>query len=143
MSRKRTVSFLLLAIAGALFPVGAHAQEASISIEKHARLTVDGSITFTVRVSCDLPGTLDFREGLAGAGQPRTGAGAEGGLSPDITCDGVERTYTAGISLITEQEFKRGPAIAHVTVIACNIVGEDQVCVQETAVRRVIVSGRS
>jgi hypothetical protein len=63
-------------------------------------------------------------------------------LSPDVSCDGVERVYTAGVSLITEQQFKRGPAIARATVIACNTVGDEQVCVQGSAVRRLIVSGR-
>ena len=141
---KRTVLFLLLAITGVLlFPGAAHAQEVSISIDRHARLTADGSIAFTVRVSCELPGTVDFREGLAGATQPKTGAAAEGGLSPDVVCDGVERIYTAGVSLITEHEFNRGPALARATVIACNIVGEEQVCAQASAERRVIVSGRA
>lgn len=143
MSRKRNVPFLLVAIMGVLlFPGPAQAQEASISIGRHAQLTADGSITFKVRLSCELPGSEDFREGLAGAAQPRTGASAEGGLSPDPICDGVERTYTAGVSLITEQEFRRGPAVARATVIACNTVGNEQVCVQESAVRRVIVSSR-
>ena len=143
MSPKRISVFSLLAIAGILLLPGvAHAQDISVSIERHARLLADGSITFKVHVSCDLPGSPDFREGLAGAGQPRTGASAEGGLSPDIVCDGVEREYTAGISLITEEEFKRGPAIAHVTVTACNTVDGDQVCVHESARRRVIVSNR-
>jgi hypothetical protein len=143
MPGKRTVPFLLVAIAGVLlFPGVAQAQEVSISIERHARLTADGSITFRVRVSCDLPGTEDFREGLAGAGQPKTGAAAEGGLSPDVICDGVERIYTAGVSLITEQEFKRGPALARAAVHACNTVGEEQVCAHASAVRRVIVSSR-
>jgi hypothetical protein len=143
MSVKRMVVLLLVLPGVLLFPGAAHAQELSISIvERHVALTADGSITFSVRVSCELPGTLDFREGLAGAGQPKTGAAAEGGLSPDVSCDGVERVYTAGVSLITEQQFKRGPAIARATVIACNTVGDEQVCVQGSAVRRVIVSGR-
>jgi len=144
MSGKRTVLFLLLAVSGVLLlPGGAQAQELSISIDKHARLTGDGSITFTVRVSCELPGTVDFRQGLAGAVQPKTGAAAEGGLSPDVICDGVEREYTAGVSLITDQEFRPGPALARATVIACNTVGEEQTCAQESAERRVIATGRA
>jgi hypothetical protein len=143
MPGKRTVPFLLVAIAGVLlFPGVAQAQEVSISISRHARLTADGSITFTVRVSCELPGTEDFREGLAGAVQPRTGAAAEGGLSPGVICDGVERVYSGDVSLITEQEFKRGPAVARATVHACNTVGGDQICAHASAARRVIVSGR-
>jgi hypothetical protein len=142
MTVKRSVVLFLTITGVLLFPGAAQAQELSISIvERHVALTADGSFTFTVRVSCELPGTEDFREGLAGATQPKTGAAAEGGLGPDVICDGVERIYTAGISLITEQEFKRGPAVARATVIACNTVGDEQVCVQGSAVRRVIVSG--
>ena len=143
MSVNRTVVFVLLALTGVLLlPGTAQAPEISISIERRAQLTSDGSITFKVHVSCELPGTPDVREGLAGAGQPRTGAAAEGGLSPTVICDGVERVYTAGISVITEELFRRGPAIAHTTVFACNTVGEEQICVQESARRRVIVSKR-
>ncbi len=122
---------------------GAGAEDGiSIEINKHARLTADGSVTYTVRVTCGpLPGTLDFTEGLAGAGQAKTGAGAEGGLSPDIVCDGVERVYTAGISVITDAVFTRGPATAFVGVIACSTVGDQQVCVQASAQRRIIISG--
>ena len=117
--------------------------EISIQIDRRAVPTSDGSITFRVRISCGpLPGTEDFREGLAGAGQRKTEAGAEGGLSPDVVCDGVERVYTAGISVITDAVFKRGPAVAFVAVIACNVVGDNQVCVEGSAQRRIIVSGR-
>jgi hypothetical protein len=116
----------------------------SIEVDKHARLTSDGSVTFAVRVACGpLPGTEDFREGLAGAGQAKTGAGAEGGLSPDVVCDGVERLYTAGVSVITDAVFKRGPATAFVGVIACNTVGDGQVCVQGSARTRIVVAGRA
>jgi hypothetical protein len=139
---KRIVVVLLTLASVLLSPGAARAQELSIWIEKDARLTADGSITFTVHVTCELPGTVDLREGLAGAGQTRTGAATEGGLSPEIICDGVERVYTGGDSLLTEQEFKRGPAIAHVTVFACNFVGDQQVCVHASAQRRVIVSSR-
>ena len=140
---------VLLCLAGLIgviaAPGAAQAQdEITIQIAKHARLTSDGSVTFTVKVTCGpLPGTEDFREGLAGAGQTKTGAGAEGGLSPNIVCDGVERVYTAGVSLITEAEFARGPARARVTVSVCNIVGEDQMCAHESAERRIIISSRS
>ncbi|MDQ4006318.1 MAG: hypothetical protein M3135_08485 [Actinomycetota bacterium] len=139
---RRILLFLVLSTV-TLLPSAAQAQEISVRIGRQAQLTPDGSITFQVWVSCELPGTPDLREGLAGAGQARTGASAEGGLSPDIVCDGVERAYTAGISLISEEEFARGPATAHATVIACNTVGANQVCVQESARRRVIVRGRA
>ena len=141
---KRAMVFFLLSFPMAV-PAAAQAEgEGSIRIEKHARLTSDGSVVFTVWVACGpLPGTPDFREGHAGAGQSRTGAGAEGGLSPDIVCDGVERAYTAAPSLITETPFARGPARGSATVIACNSVGDDQGCVQLSAQRRIIVSGRA
>jgi hypothetical protein len=143
MSRTRTVLFLIVAITSALlFPAGVHAQDISITIDRHAELTGDGSITFTVRLSCELPGTVDVREGLAGAGQTKTRASAEGGLSPDLVCDGIERVYTASVSLLTEDEFKPGPALAHTTVFACNFVGEQQMCIQGSLFRRVIVLGR-
>ena len=140
---KRTFFVVLIASIGVTATSFAQAQEVSISIERRARPASDGSITFKVHVSCELPGNEDFREGLAGATQPKTGAAAEGGLSPDVVCDGVERVYTAGVSLISEEEFTRGPAIARATVIACNTVGDQQVCVQKSAERRVIVSGRT
>lgn len=142
MVRKRVLAGLL-AVAAMGVPGMAGAQDdISISIDKHAQLTGDGAVTYTVRIACGpLPGTADFREGLAGAGQERTGAAAEGGLGPDVVCDGVERTYTAGVSLITEAPFKRGPAVAHVTVFGCNTVGDGQVCIHESAERRIIISG--
>jgi hypothetical protein len=137
----RRLFSLLVLLSVAALPGVAHAQnELSISIERHARLTDDGGIVFRVHVTCGpLPGSEDFREGLAGASQPWTGAEAEGGLSPDVICDGVERIYTAAFSSFTEAEFKRGPARASARVIACNTVGDDQVCVQGAAQRRVII----
>ena len=140
MTSVRRYSVILSTLVAVLaVPTVAQAQEISVSIDRRATLTPDGSIAFTARISCSLPGSPDFRQGLAGATQSRTGAAAEGGLSPDIVCDGVERTYTAGVSVITEDAFRRGPAIARASVIACNTVGEQQVCVQASAQRRVIV----
>lgn len=141
----RVLILTLVLLAGAMSVAATAKSQSKISIEidRHAVLTSDGSVTFTVRVACGpLPGSEDFREGLAGAVQRKTGAGAEGGLSPDIVCDGAERVYAAGISVITDTVFKRGPAVARVSVIACNVVGEEQVCVQASAQRRIIISGR-
>ena len=144
MTRRPRIVFLVGVIAATMaLPgmAGAH-EQVSLRIEKHARLTADGGVIFRVRVSCGpLPGTEDFREGLAGAGQPRTGAGAEGGLSPDIVCDGVERVYTAALSTITDAVFRRGPADANATVIACNNIGDQQVCVTASTQRRIVISG--
>ena len=145
MATKRALFSFILLLAGAMsVPGTAQAQgDISIQIEKHARLTSDGGVIFTARIACGpLPGTEDFREGLAGAFQEKTGAAAEGGLSPDVVCDGVERVYTAGISPITEEIFARGPAGAGVSVIACNVVGDEQVCISASAERRIIISGR-
>jgi hypothetical protein len=138
------VTAVLAAAAGAVAvadPVPAESL-ISVEIEKHAQLTSDGSVVFRVHVTCGpLPGSPDFREGHAGAGQLKTGAGAEGGLSPDVVCDGVERVYTAGVSLITEEPFRFGPANASAAVIACNVVGDAQVCVEDSAHRSIRIHG--
>ena len=144
---RRTCSRLLLPflLAGVMaLPGAARAQDdVSIWIEKHARLTSDGGVVFFVHIACGpLPGTHDFREALAGAGQPRTGAAAEGGISPDVVCDGVERVYTARDSVFTDEVFVRGPARAGAAIIACNIVGDDQVCIEASTERRIVISGR-
>ena len=145
MPAKRALLLFVLLVAAAALPGTARAQgeiSISISIEKHARLTADGGVIFRVHVTCGpLPGTEDFREGFAGAEQARTGAEAEGGLSPDVVCDGVERVHTAALSRITDAAFRRGPADASAAVIACNTVGDDQVCAQAGAQRRIIISG--
>jgi hypothetical protein len=141
--RRAVVVFLVPLVLIVGIPRTLGAQDAiSIRIEQHARLTAGGGIAFRVHVTCGpLPGTEDFREGLAGASQAPTGAAAEGGLSPDVVCDGVERTYTAELSPITEAVFRPGPAVARASVIACNTVGDEQVCIQATAERRVIITG--
>jgi hypothetical protein len=54
---------------------------------------------------------------------------------------GVERAYTAALSSFTDEAFRRGPATASVAVIVCNTVGLDQICVQASARRRIVVSG--
>ncbi len=144
MRTSRMLTLIVLSTSVMVLAGAAQAQEVSIRIDKHARLAPDGSVTFTARVLCGpLPGMEDVREGLAGAGQSKTGAAAEGGLSPTIICDGIERVYTAGVSLLGDAVFERGPARAFVTVFACNTVEEDQICVQASARRRIIISGRS
>src|SRR4029453_10466427 len=103
-----------VAIAGIMaLPAIALAQDddISISIEKHAQLTSDGAVIIMIEIACDpLPGTPDFQEALAGAGQPRTGAEAEGGIDRTVVCDGISHTYTARLSPFTDAVFKRGPA---------------------------------
>jgi hypothetical protein len=114
----------------------------SISIEKHAQLTSDGAVIIMIQIACDpLPGTEDFQEALAGAGQPRTGAEAEGGIDGTVVCDGISRTYTARLSPFTEAVFKRGPADASASVLICNLVGDEQVCADGAAERRIIIRG--
>jgi hypothetical protein len=139
---RRLFALLVLVNVAALPGVARAQDELSISIERHARLTDDGGIVFRVHVTCGpLPGSEDFREGLAGASQAKTGAEGEGGLSPDVICDGVGRVYSAAVSSFTEAGFRRGPASASAGVIACNTVGDGQVCVQGGAQRRVIIAG--
>jgi hypothetical protein len=96
----------------------------SISIEKHARLTVDGGVVARVHVACGpLPGTEDFREGSPARARARRGPRGKVGSAPNIVCDGVERVYTAALSSFTDEAFRRGPATASVAGIACNTVG--------------------
>lgn len=142
MPAKRALLLFVPLLLAAVLPGVARADGLSISIEKHARPTAGGGVVFLVHVTCGpLPGTEDFREGLAGAAQARTGAEAEGGLSPEVVCDGAERTYTAALSRFTDDPFRRGPADAAVAVIACNTVGDEQVCLQAGTQRRIIIAG--
>jgi hypothetical protein len=121
----------------------ATAQEIALQVDKHARLTADGAVVITVRVTCGpLPGTEDFREATAGAGQAKTGAAAEGGLDGSVVCDGQTRTHVARLAPFTETVFTRGPAVANVSVIACNVADEEQVCVSASASRRIVIAGR-
>jgi hypothetical protein len=142
----RALLLVLVLLAGALGVSQTASAEGEISIEidKHARLTPDGSVIFTVRVTCGpLAGSEDFREALVGAAQAKTGAGGEGGLSPGIVCDGVERAYTAGVAgHQPDAVFKRGPARAFVGVTACNIVGDDQVCAHALVRHQIVIAGR-
>jgi hypothetical protein len=114
----------------------------SISIEKHAQLTSDGAVIIMIQIACDpLPGTPDFQEALAGAGQPRTGAEAEGGIDGTVVCDGISRTYTARLSPFTDAVFKRGPADASASLLICNVVGDEQVCADGATEGRIIIRG--
>src|SRR4030095_13258717 len=95
----------LVALAGIMaLPAIVLAQDnISISIEKHGQLTSDGAVIIMIQIACDpLPGTEDFQEALAGAGQPRTGAEAEGGIDGTVVCDGISHTYTARLSPFTD-----------------------------------------
>jgi hypothetical protein len=100
-------------------------------------------LVFQVHVVCGpLPGVPDFTEAFAGAVQARTGAGAEGGIDGTVVCDGVERVHSASLFFsITDNAFKRGPAVASAAVIACNVVGDDQVCIDGAAHERVVIAG--
>ena len=135
----------LVAIAGIMaLPAIALAQDEgiSISIAKHAQLTSDGAVIIMIHIACDpLPGTEDFQEALAGAGQAKTGAGAEGGIDGMVVCDGVSHTHTTRLSPFTDAVFRRGPAVATASLIICNVVGDEQVCVQRSTQRRIIIRG--
>lgn len=122
-----------------------HAQgDVSISIARHAQLTLDGAVIIRVHVACEpLPGIEDFQEALAGAAQRKTDAAAEGGIDGTVVCDGVARTHTARLSPITVFVFKRGPATARASLIVCNTVGDDQVCQQAAATQHIVIRGRA
>jgi hypothetical protein len=143
--RRRFRAAALVARAGIMaLPAIALAQDddISISIAKHAQLTSDGAVIIRIHIACDpLPGTEDFQEALAGARQARTGAGAEGGIDGTVVCDGISHTYTARLSPFTDALFKRGPADANVSVLICNLVGDEQVCVDGATERRIIIRG--
>lgn len=145
MSLIRIVGVVLAAAAvvpATAFPSSA-LEGVSISIEKHAQPTAAGGVVVRVHVTCGpLPGSPDYTEGFAGAFQPKSGAEAEGGLSPDLVCDGIERTYTAGVSLISDASFKRGSAEASASLFACSVLDDQQVCIDGSASGRIIVSGR-
>jgi hypothetical protein len=114
----------------------------SISIEKHGQLTADGAVIIMIQIACDpLPGTEDFQEALAGAGQPKIGAEAEGGIDGTVVCDGISHTYTARLSPFTDAVFKRGPADASASLLICNLVDDEQVCVDGATERRIIIRG--
>jgi len=140
MVRKFAAALGLVLVAVVFTPATAHAEgEITIRIAKHATLTPSGQLVFTAFVRCGpLPGVEDFIEGFAGAGQERTGAWSESGLDGTVVCDGVERAHTAHL-VAFEGSWKRGPAGASATVITCRLVGDDQVCFNASAARRVIV----
>jgi hypothetical protein len=145
MGTMKAHTLLPMLVAVMLWPSTAQAQEeVSVSIAREARLGSDGAVIITVRITCGpLPGTEDFREAHAGAGQPKTGAAAEGGVDGTVVCDGTERVHTARMFPHTDEAFRRGPARATVTVFACNIVGDDQVCVEGSDQRRIVIRGRT
>lgn len=120
-----------------------HAQgDVTISIARHAQLTLDGAVIIRVHIACDpLPGFEDFQEALAGAGQEKTGAEAEGGIDGTVVCDGTARTHTARLSSFSDFVFKRGPAAAGASLVVCNVVGQDQVCQQGSAAREIVIRG--
>jgi hypothetical protein len=142
---RRLCAAALVALAGIMaLPAIVLAQDddVSISIEKHGQLTSDGAVIITINIACDpLPGTEDFQEALAGAGQPKTGAEGEGGIDGTVVCDGISRTYTARLSPFTDAVFKRGPADASASVLICNLVGDEQVCIDGATERRIVIRG--
>ncbi len=115
----------------------------SLEIEKHARLSEPGAAVITIRIVCGpFEGVEEFQEAVAGAFQATTGAEAEGGIDGSVVCDGVERTHTARLSPFSDAGFKRGPAVADVSLFVCVLVADEQICFQGSTQRRVIVRGR-
>lgn len=142
LRRFRTAALVALAGIIALPAIVLAQDDISMSIDKHGQLTADGAAIITIQIACDpLPGTLDFQEALAGAVQTRTGAEAEGGIDGTVVCDGIPRTYTARLSPFTDAVFKRGPVDANVSLLICNLVGDEQVCADGAAERRIIIRG--
>ena len=141
----RRLRAALVALVGIMaLPAIALAQDGdiSIAIAQHAQLTSDGAVIIMIHIACDpLPGTEDFQEALAGAGQQKTGAGAEGGIDGMVVCDGSSHTHTARLSPFTDAVFERGPAGANALLLICNLVGDEQVCVQGATARRIIIRG--
>jgi hypothetical protein len=114
----------------------------TIALAKHADLTSDGAVIIRIHIACDpLPGTVDFQEAHAGAGQPKSGAGAEAGIDGTVVCDGVAHTYTAHLFPHTDTVFRRGPARANASLFICNVVEDQQICVEGRAQRRIIIRG--
>jgi hypothetical protein len=114
----------------------------SISIAKYAQLASDGAVIIRIHIACDpLPGTADFQEALTGASQARTGAEAEGGVDDTVVCDGISHTHTTRLSPHPDAVFKRGPAVARVSLMICNLVGSEQVCVHGATESRIIIQG--
>lgn len=143
LRRSRAAAIVVL-VAVMVLPAIALAQDGniSISIARRAQLASDGAIIIRVNIACDpLPGTEDFQQAFAGAGQAKTGAEAEGGLDGTVVCDGISRTHTARLFPYTDAVFERGPAVASVSLIICNVVGDEQVCVQSSTQRRIIIRG--
>ncbi len=142
MRRLRTTLLVVSALAATLALPGPARAEPTVKIwiEKNAHQIPGGGVRFVVHVTCGpLPGSPDFREGFAGASQFKTRAEAEGGLSPDVTCDGGSRVYTAALSAFTEEGFARGWGRANATVIACNVIDDQQVCVNGSSARQIYI----
>jgi hypothetical protein len=130
----------------ALFAVPQPAQPQAVGIavalEKHGVLTSQGVAVIRMHISCGpFEGFEEFQEGLAGGGQARTGAEAEGGIDGTIVCDGVERPYSAHLSPFTDAGFAKGPATFTASLFVCMIVGDEQQCYHGSSSRRVILRG--
>lgn len=118
------------------------ADEITVSIAKHARLTPGGGVVIRVQVTCpQLPGSQDFQEAHAGASQDSTGAWSESGLDGTIVCDGLPHVHTAHFTSFAENPFKAGPASANASVIVCHTVGDEQVCATGSSARRIVIRG--
>jgi hypothetical protein len=135
----------LIALAGIMaFPAIALAKDndITISIAKRAQLTSDGAVIIMIEIACDpLPGIEEFQEAFAGVTQAKTSADAEGGIDGTVVCDGITHMHTARLFPITDAVLSPGSARASASLIICNLVGDEQVCVQRSTQRRIIIQG--
>lgn len=137
-----TAALLALAAPAVGLAPASAANEITVSIAKHARLTPGGGLVIRVQVTCpQLPGSQDFQEAHAGASQDSTGAWSESGLDGTVVCDGLPHVHTAHFTSFAENPFKGGPASANASVIVCHLVGEEQVCATGSSARRIVIRG--
>lgn len=143
--RRRTLgaaALLTLAAPMVVQAPASAADEITVSIAKHARLTPGGGVVIRVQVTCpQLPGSQDFQEAHAGASQDSTGAWSESGLDGTIVCDGLPHVHTAHFTSFAENPFKAGPASANASVIVCHTADEVQVCATGSSARRIVIRG--
>lgn len=142
MHALRVLPFLTAPLLLTVATATAQVPGVAVAIDRHAVLTKQGTLVFQVRIACGpVAGFEEFQEAIAGGGQARTGAEAEGGISGTVVCDGVERAHTAHLSPFTDEVFRHGPAGVGVSFFICMIEGDEQACYHGAASRAVVLRG--